>query len=85
MSRYFGKAIWWHGEETLEYVRLNVYSGSTFLDRGWDTFDMYSPAHAHPQSPGAVTRRFRQAGFDDSNLRFGLNGVVGSGRRPAHT
>ena len=47
-----------------------------------DTFDMYSPAHDHPQSLESVTRWFREAGFEDINVRPGLNGVVGSGSRP---
>jgi SAM-dependent methyltransferase len=47
-----------------------------------DTFDMYSPAHDHPQSLESVRRWFREAGFEDINVRPGLNGVVGSGLRP---
>jgi len=47
-----------------------------------DTFDMYSPAHDHPQSLASVTRWFEDLGFVNINVRFGLNGVVGSGRRP---
>lgn len=47
-----------------------------------DTFDMYSPAHDHPQSLESVARWFREAGFEDISVRPGLNGVVGSGRRP---
>lgn len=48
-----------------------------------DTFDMYSPAHDHPQSLETVTRWFRDFGFEDINVRHGLNGVVGSGRWPS--
>ena len=48
-----------------------------------DTFDMYSPAHDHPQSLETVTRWFKEAGFEGIDVRRGLNGVVGSGRRPA--
>lgn len=47
-----------------------------------DTFDMYSPAHDHPQSLEAVNRWFQEAGFEDIRVRRGPNGVVGSGRRP---
>lgn len=46
-----------------------------------DTFDMYSPAHDHPQSLASVKRWFTNAGFEDVDVRLGLNGVVGSGRR----
>lgn len=47
-----------------------------------DTFDMYSPAHDHPQSLDSVTRWFQEVGFEKIDVRRGLNGVVGSGRRP---
>ena len=47
-----------------------------------DTFDMYSPAHDHPQSLATVTRWFEEAGFECVSVRPGLNGVVGSGYRP---
>jgi 2-polyprenyl-3-methyl-5-hydroxy-6-metoxy-1,4-benzoquinol methylase/uncharacterized protein YbaR (Trm112 family) len=47
-----------------------------------DTFDMYSPAHDHPQSLESVRSWFLDAGFEDIDVRPGLNGVVGSGRRP---
>ena len=48
-----------------------------------DTFDMYSPAHDHPQSLVTVKRWFSEIGFQDIWVRPGPNGVVGSGRRPA--
>lgn len=48
-----------------------------------DTFDMYSPAHDHPQTLESVTRWFNREGFVEIDVRRGLNGVVGSGRRPA--
>lgn len=47
-----------------------------------DTFDMYSPAHDHPQSLDTVTRWFREAAFENISVRPGPNGVVGSGFRP---
>lgn len=47
-----------------------------------DTFDMYSPAHDHPQSLETVDRWFRAVGFEDVQVRRGPNGVVGGGRRP---
>jgi 2-polyprenyl-3-methyl-5-hydroxy-6-metoxy-1,4-benzoquinol methylase len=46
-----------------------------------DTFDMYSPAHDHPQSLESVTGLFQESGFEDIHVCHGLNGVVGSGRR----
>jgi hypothetical protein len=52
------------------------------LNRQWailDTFDMYSPAHDHPQSLAEVRRWFTSAGFTEVDVRKGPNGVVGSG------
>jgi len=66
----------------VEYSHLRL---SPELNVQWaipDTFDMYSPAHDHPQSLKSVRRWFLEAGFEDINVRPGLNGVVGSGRRP---
>jgi SAM-dependent methyltransferase len=66
----------------VEYSHLGL---SRELNVQWailDTFDMYSPAHDHPQSLPSVTRWFQQAGFNDIHVRRGLNGVIGSGRRP---
>jgi len=54
------------------------------LNREWavlDTFDMYSPAHDHPQSIRTLTRWFEQAGFDAIDVGRGANGIVGRGRR----
>jgi len=54
------------------------------LNRQWailDTFDMYSPAHDHPQSIETVTRWFEDSGFTDISVGYGPNGVVGKGRR----
>jgi SAM-dependent methyltransferase len=48
-----------------------------------DTFDMYSPAHDHPQTSAAVRSWFETAGFTDVAVEFGPNGIVGRGRRPA--
>lgn len=47
-----------------------------------DTFDMYSPAHDHPQSLATITRWFEDIGFENVQVRYGPNGVVGSGNRP---
>ena len=66
----------------VEYSHLGL---SAELNIQWailDTFDMYSPAHDHPQSLESVIRWFKDAGFENINVRPGLNGVVGSGRRP---
>lgn len=47
-----------------------------------DTFDMYSPAHDHPQSLTDVRLWFESAGFIEIDVRYGPNGVVGTGRKP---
>ncbi len=66
----------------VEYSHLGLASELNVQWAILDTFDMYSPAHDHPQSLESVTGWFREAGFEDINVRPGLNGVVGSGRRP---
>jgi len=47
-----------------------------------DAFDMYSPAHDHPQRMATVKRWFTTAGFRDVVVRRGPNGIVGKGRKP---
>jgi SAM-dependent methyltransferase len=67
----------------VEYSHLGL---SDDLNLQWailDTFDMYSPTHDHPQSLNAVIRWFHDAAFEDIDVRRGMNGVVGSGRRPS--
>jgi 2-polyprenyl-3-methyl-5-hydroxy-6-metoxy-1,4-benzoquinol methylase/uncharacterized protein YbaR (Trm112 family) len=66
----------------VEYSELNL---PRELHKEWsvlDTFDMYSPAHDHPQSIQRVTAWFRAAGFIDVEVFNGPNGVVGRGRKP---
>lgn len=47
-----------------------------------DTFDMYSPAHDHPQSEHAVRKWFTDIGFQQVHVGRGPNGVIGRGVRP---
>ncbi|MCX7144226.1 MAG: methyltransferase domain-containing protein [Proteobacteria bacterium] len=64
-----------------EYSHLGL---SPEINREWavlDTFDMYSPAHDHPQSMSAVQRWFETAGFSEIAVRRGPNGVIGKGRK----
>jgi len=66
----------------VQYAHLGL---SPELNRQWailDTFDMYSPAHDHPQSVATVRRWFAEAGFVNVDVRQGPNGVVGKGMRP---
>jgi len=65
----------------VEYSHLGIPAE---LNKQWatlDTFDMYSPAHDHPQSIGTVRRWFDQAGYYDITVSYGPNGIVGKGRR----
>lgn len=48
-----------------------------------DTFDMYSPAHDHPQSLKTVGGWFEAARFSKIEVRYGPNGVIGKGVRSA--
>ena len=65
----------------VEYSQLGV---SAEVNAEWallDTFDMYAPAHDHPQSLRSVKSWFLEAGFVDIEIFYGANGVVGRGRR----
>ena len=67
----------------VEYSHLGL---SAELNKEWavlDTFDMYSPEYDYPQSFAAVQSWFEKAGFVDVQVRNGLNGVVGSGKKPS--
>lgn len=66
----------------VEYSHLGL---STELNEQWailDTFDMYYPAHDHPQTLTSVERWFEQAGFTETSVRRGPNGIIGMGTRP---
>jgi SAM-dependent methyltransferase len=47
-----------------------------------DTFDMYAPAHDHPQTQSTLKQWFKDAAFVDVSVHPGPNGLVGKGRRP---
>lgn len=66
----------------VEYSHLGLPPQLNVQWANLDTFDMYSPAHDHPQTLESVNRWFNREGFIEINVRRGLNGVVGSGRRP---
>jgi 2-polyprenyl-3-methyl-5-hydroxy-6-metoxy-1,4-benzoquinol methylase len=66
----------------VEYSHLGL---APDVNREWavlDTFDMYSPAHDHPQTEQAVRRWYARAGFVDVHVAPGPNGIIGRGRRP---
>lgn len=65
----------------VEYSHLGL---SPQLNQEWailDTFDMYSPAHDHPQDIASVRRWFEEANFAHVSVRRGPNGVIGKGRK----
>ena len=65
----------------VEYSHLGL---TLEQNRQWavlDTFDMYSPAHDHPQSAATLRHWFESAGFLEVHVFDGPNGVVGRGRR----
>lgn len=65
----------------VEYSHLGL---TPELNREWstlDTFDMYSPAHDHPQTIATVRRWFADAGFMDVVVERGPNGIIGRGKR----
>jgi SAM-dependent methyltransferase len=69
----------------VEYTHLGLLSE---INRDWavlDTFDMYSPAHDHPQSLKTVKRWFSDCGFTKSVVQYGPNGIVGRGNKPGMT
>jgi SAM-dependent methyltransferase len=81
LFRAFGRV----GSRLLPIVNYPSLGLSPELARTWailDTFDMYSPAHDHPQSIASVRSWFDKAGFVDVNVEYGQNGIVARGRRP---
>jgi SAM-dependent methyltransferase len=73
------------GPRLLPIVQYEHLGLSRALNREWavlDTFDMYAPAHDHPQTRRTVREWYRQAGFVDVTVEYGPNGVIARGRRP---
>ena len=74
------------GARLLPIVEYSGLGLPTATNREWavlDTFDMYSPAHDHPQTLATLTRWYREVGFEHVDVSKGPNGIVGRGRRPA--
>ena len=64
-----------------EYSHLGL---SPQLNKEWvilDTFDIYSPAHDHPQSIATVRRWFKETDFSEIVVCRGPNGVIGKGKK----
>jgi SAM-dependent methyltransferase len=76
------------GARLLPIIQYDHLGLPAALNRDWavlDTFDMYSPAHDHPQTVKTVRRWYQEAGFVDVNVGDGPNGVIARGRRPTAT
>ena len=75
----------WAGARLIPIVEYSHLKLPPAVNREWailDTFDMYSPAHDHPQRMATVSRWFTSAGFTDVDVRYGPNGIVGRGWKP---
>jgi SAM-dependent methyltransferase/ribosomal protein S27AE len=76
------------GSRLLPIIQYEHLGLPAALNRDWavlDTFDMYSPAHDHPQTVKTVRRWYEQAGFEEVTVGYGPNGVIARGRRPTAT
>jgi 2-polyprenyl-3-methyl-5-hydroxy-6-metoxy-1,4-benzoquinol methylase len=76
------------GARLLPIVQYDHLGLSAALNRDWavlDTFDMYAPAHDHPQTLKTVRRWYEEAGFVDVSVGYGPNGIIARGRRPIAT
>ena len=66
----------------VEYSHLGLPPN---INKQWailDTFDMYSPAHDHPQTVKSVRSWFAEIGYEDVFVGRGPNGIIGRGKRP---
>jgi 2-polyprenyl-3-methyl-5-hydroxy-6-metoxy-1,4-benzoquinol methylase len=79
LRQRFGRAA----ARLLPIVEYSTLGLPPALNREWailDTFDMYSPAHDHPQTREVLRAWFVKAGFQDVEVFEGPNGFVGRGR-----
>jgi len=81
LRRIFGRA----GMRLVPILQYEHWGLTQELNRLWavlDTFDMYSPAHDHPQSLMTVRNWYEKAGFTEVDVRSGPNGVIARGIKP---
>jgi 2-polyprenyl-3-methyl-5-hydroxy-6-metoxy-1,4-benzoquinol methylase len=86
VSELLFRALGRFGPRLLPIVHYPSLGLSPELTRRWavlDTFDMYSPAHDHPQRIATVRSWFDAVGFVDVTVDYGPNGIVARGRRPS--
>jgi SAM-dependent methyltransferase len=84
MRRLFGRA----GARLSPIVEYSYLGLAPEINKEWavlDTFDMYSPAHDHPQSLKTVKGWFSEAGFADAVVQYGPNGITGRGKKSVRT
>ncbi len=80
LRKWFGRS----GARLVPIVEFSHLGLSKEINKQWailDTFDMYSPAHDHPQSMKTICKWFKEAGFEDTEIWYGDNGIVGRGRK----
>lgn len=88
VSEFLSRVLGRFGPRLLPIVHYPSLGLSPELGCRWailDTFDMYSPAHDHPQRIATVRNWFDALGFIDVTVEYGLNGIVARGRRPPQT
>jgi SAM-dependent methyltransferase len=79
--RWFGRA----GARLFPILHYSHLGLPLELNRAWavlDTFDMYAPAHDHPQSLAEMRRWCEECGLEDIRVEYGPNGVIARGRVP---
>ncbi len=80
LRKCFGRA----GARLVPIVEFSHLGLSKEINEQWailDTFDMYSPAHDHPKTMKTVEAWFKKAGFNEVDIFYGANGVVGRGKK----
>ncbi|MRR05890.1 MAG: methyltransferase domain-containing protein [Deltaproteobacteria bacterium] len=85
LSAFLRRTLGRAGMRLIPILQFEHWGLSPAANREWailDTFDMYSPAHDHPQSIRTVKRWFIKEGFEQIDVRPGPNGVVGRARKP---
>jgi hypothetical protein len=86
VSEFLSRVLGRFGARLLPIAYYPSLGLSPEVNRRWavlDTFDMYSPAHDHPQTIKTVRDWFDSAGFVDVTVRYGPNGIIARGRKPA--
>ena len=72
------------GARLMPIVEYSTLGLPPAVNREWavlDTFDMYSPAHDHPQTLETLRRGYEEVAFVDVHVAPGPNGIIGRGRR----